>query len=296
MRRPNPTRQQGFGLLVFVIITAIVSLSIVLGYSGILTRSQANQLARNQQRYLAEAKNAVLAFYEPHAFAIDQQSMSNTTTIEEILAGANVPVRFGMQAALSKVLASPEGVPYRAVALWLPSETDETNPPDLATFISTGRFVSCINSTADCATRQFQVFNSADLERELAKRTIARLERVAMKAQSYFKARMLQDPERNVSVNYFRTPEGSCEVLPMDLQCLDNYTPLATIDASANLTASRTAINIGLSADELVSGWGRPIEGSNLTDSVTDDTPYTMVFRAATPAGTFYTVKAVQQL
>jgi len=294
MRRPIPQRQQGFGLLVFVVISSIVALSIVVGYSGILARSQANQLISNQQRYLNSAKTSVMSFYERNAYAIDERSMSNTTTIAQILAGANVPVRYGLQAQLSNVLTSPEGLPYRAVALWLPSETDGTNPPDVARFITTGQFMSCSNGSL-CAVRQFQVFDSADIERRKAKQTIALLELTAMKAQSYFKARLLQDPERNVSVNYFRAPSGVCRVQPMDLECLDNYTPLATI-GGGGVTPSITATNIGLTTGELVSAWGRPIEASNLTDSVTDDVPYAMSFRAATPAGTFYKVKAVQQL
>lgn len=296
MRRPNPQRQQGFGLLVFVIMTAVVAFSIVIGYSGILARTQGNQLVANQQRYLNDAKAAVLTFYEQHAFSIDEQSMSNTTTIAQIISGANVPTRYVMQSALSNILTSPEGLRYRAVALWLPSDSDVDNPPDLAKFIATGQFVSCINTSAYCAPRQSAVFDSADIEREFAKQTVARLERVAMKAQSYFKARTLQDPERNVSVNYFRTPSGNCEVSPMDLQCLNNYTPLANLAGSGTFVPTRTAKNLGLSDDEQVSAWGRPIEASNLTDAVTDDTPYTMVFRAATPAGTYYTIKAVQQL
>jgi type II secretory pathway pseudopilin PulG len=295
MRRPSPQRQQGFGLLVFVIATAIVALSIVLGYSGILARAQANQLVTNQEKYLAAAKSSVLAFYERNAYAIDERSMSNTTTIAQILAGANVPVRYDLQSALSNVLVSPEGLSYRVVALWLPSETDATNPPNISNFISTGNFISCSNASS-CAARQVQVFDSASIERDKAKRTNAQLMQIAMKAQSYFKARLLQDPERNVSVNYFRAPAGVCQVQPMDLECLNVYTPLATSGAGSAAIPSTTAKNLGLSDAELVSAWGRPIEASNLIDSFTDDTPYAMSFRAATPAGTFYKIKAVEQL
>jgi len=295
MRRPSPQRQQGFGLLVFVIATAIVAFSIVIGYSGILARAQANQLVANQEKYLAAAKTSVLAFYERNAYAIDEQSMSNTTTIAEILAGANVPVRYDLQAALSKVLVSPEGHAYRAVALWLPSETDTTNPPNISNFINTGNFISCSNASP-CAVRQVQVFDSSSIEREKAQRTIAQLEQIAMKAQSYFKARLLQDPERNVSVNYFRAPSGVCQVQAIDLECLNVYTPLSTSGAGSAAVPSTTAKNLGLSDADLVSAWGRPIEASNLIDSITDDTPYAMSFRAATPAGTFHKIKAVQQL
>jgi type II secretory pathway pseudopilin PulG len=295
MRRPSPQRQQGFGLLVFIIVTTVVALAIVLGYSGIMARAQSNQLVNNQQKYLAAARTSVQAFYERNAYTIDEQSMSNPTTIAQILAGAGVPVRYDLQAALSRVLVSPEGLPYRAVALWLPSETDATNPPNVANFTNTGTFVSCSNAST-CAVRQVEVFDSLNIERANAKRAMAQLQQIALKAQSYFKARLLQDPERNVSVNYFRAPSGVCQAQPMDLECLDNYTPLTTSGAGSAAVPSTTAKNLGLSDAELISPWGRPIEASNLVDSITDDTPYAMSFRIATPAGLFYKVKAVEQL
>lgn len=295
MRRPSPQRQQGFGLLVFVIITSVIAFSLVIGYSGVLTRSQANKLESAQKAYLEETQTQLLSLYARNAYFIDQVSMSNTATVEQLLTGANVRMRYGLQAALSRVLTSTDGLPYRVVAIWLPTEADGTNPPDLNTFISTGKFNSCSNMSDGCPTRQYLVFDSLDIERNLQKQTVAHLTRIALKAQSYFKARLLLDPEKNVSINYFRAPTGTCAAMDDDLECLDTYTPLTQVQAGA-LTLTRTAQNLRLSNEELLSGWGLPIEASNLTDSVTDDSPYTMAFRAATPSGTFLTIKAVQQL
>lgn len=295
MRRPSPTRQQGFGLLAFVILSAMLAFSLVVGYSGVLTRTQANQLLSNQQKYLASAKSNIAAFYARNAFQLDKSSMSNPVSIEDVLAGANVHGRSGMQAELSRVLQAPDGTNYRVIALWMPSDTDESNPPDIERFRTTGKFERCANMGAACAPRAFEVFDSTELQRELAKKTIARLQRVALKAQSYFKARTLQDPEKNVSVNYFRKPNGACEVMPLDLGCLDTYTPLAQPGPNGTLTESKVAKHLALSPDEMVSAWGLPIEASNLQDSVTDDSPYTMAFRAANPTGGYFTIKAVQQ-
>lgn len=297
MRRPKLQRQQGgFGLLAFVIITAVFAFSFVVGYSGVLTRDQANQLETQQNRYLADARDSILAFYERHAFKLDQKSLSNPASVEEVLKGANVRARFAMTATMSQVLLASDGTAYRAFALWMPTETDTTNGPNLTEFAQTGKFASCATEGGPCDRRVYMTFDTLSLERDLANQTAGQLQRIALKAQSYFRARNLQDPERNVSVNYFRTPSGACAVQPIDLECLDTYSPLATVDLAGKVTLSRTAINLGLAAEDVISAWGLPIEASNLQDSVTDDSPYTMVFRAATPSGAYYTVKAVQQL
>lgn len=296
MKRHNSRPQQGFGLLIFVIVTAVIAFSLVVGYTGVLTKSQANRLQATQSDYLSEVRTQVMAFYQRKAFALDQQSMSNPVSVNDLLAGALVRKRFGLQAALSDVLSLPDGVRYRRIAVWLPSDTDTDNPPDLSSFTQTGKFVSCTNLGSPCADRQMAVFDSIDLERELQKETQARLRHIALKAQAYFKARTLQDPERNISVNYFRPLANICTPRDMELECLDIYTPLSVPAIGGALVPSRTASTLGLTGAELVSAWGLPIEASNVQDAVTDDTPFTMVFRAARPSGGYYSIRAIQQL
>lgn len=294
MRRPSPMRQRGFGLLAFVMLTAIVAFTLVVGYAGVMTRKEANRLPARQAAYLEEAATQVEKAWVSHAYAIDSPSASNTTTAEQVLSVAGVTAQYGLQVALSDVRVL-NGVAHRSLVLFLPSETDESNPPNLAKFKTTGQFESCSNTGAECAPRRLKVFNSLELQQELTRETQARLLRLAQKAQSYFKARMLQDPERNVSVNYFRKPMGACEVLDIDLGCMDTYQPLAVLDNPARYSRTRMAVSLGLTDEELFSAWGFPIEASNLLDSVTDDAPYSMSFRALRPGGGFVTIKAVQQ-
>jgi len=296
MSRLSPKRQQGFGLLVFVLIATTIALSLVLGYSGLLTRQEAQQRTAKLQAYLSDARSQILSFYGRNLAQIDSVSLGNNTSVNDLLAGGNVNVRYGLQAALSKPLASDSGLYYRRVVLYMPSETDGDNPPNIAAFVNSGDFQSCTDMSKLCGTRTYVVFDSLTLEKAALAETKHRLEEVAYKAQAYFKARMLLDPEHNVSVDYFRPAYGGCSPGLNDLQCLDTYTPLAVLSAGSWATQTNLPATIGLTNDELISAWGDPIQASNLADSQTGSPPFTMMFRAPSPFGGFYSVTAVQQI
>lgn len=294
MRRPSPVRQQGFGLLAFVLATAVVAFSLVVGYSGTMVRQHYNSLQQRNEAWLKEQEDAIRSLWREEAFRIDQASASNPYTVEDILKAASVNLRWEAQARLSRVLTEGE-FSYRVLVLYLPSESDVTNPPNLAQFELTGVFQPCSNMAAECAPRQFVLISSYDLQKELTREAQARLNKVAYRAQAHFKARMLLDPERNVGVNYFRKPSGSCVASPADLDCLDTYTPLAS-QTPGGWSVSPTAKALQLTDEELVSPWGQPIEASNLLDSETTAPPFTMAFRVPKPAGGYLSAKAVQQL
>lgn len=297
MRRPSPMRQQGFGLLSFVVITSVVSLTLVLGYAGLLTRKVANELFSSQQKYAEQVALQIEELWPQYAGQLDSPVLGASVTAEDLLRTAGVSLQSGARVALSDVLSLPaEGLTYRAVVVYLPSETDESNPPDLERFRLTGEFRSCSDETAFCGDRAFFVYTSLQAERDLIRETQLRLNKVASKAQSYFKARMLQDVERNIDVNYFRRPFGGCEVVEVDLGCADVYEPLVQVDPLAGATRTRMAAQLSLTDEELYSAWGQPLEASNLQDSVTDASPFSMSFRARKPNGDYISIKAVQQL
>lgn len=289
MRRPGPSRQQGFGLLIFVTLTAMVTLALLAGFSGLLTQQAANALKATQQKYLKEVLTSVETVWDQNAAALDSPGPGNTTTAADVLRLAGVSPRQGAKLVLSNVMVSAaDNVAFRYVAYYLPAETDVSNPPNLAHFMNTGEFISCSDPGLPCDEREFRVYSSLDRQRELSAETLRRMQKVAAKAQSYFKARMMQDPEHSIDINYFRRPSGVCSVSgSMDLGCFDAYTPLVgTFAAQA----------MGLSAEELYTAWGQPIEVSNLQDSNTGTTPFSMAFRARRPLGDYLTVRAVQQL
>ncbi|KWT98306.1 MULTISPECIES: hypothetical protein [unclassified Variovorax] len=317
MSRLRPVRQEGFGLLVFVLMASVVALSIVLGYSGLLTREEANRRPAKMQALLEQYKTQVMGLYQQHATELDNPSAGNGVTFGDIFAGANIPVRHGLSGAMSNLLPGESGLLYRRIVLFYPSETDETNPPDLASFAATGEFKSCTDESLPCSPRQFITMDSRDIHRAALLETQRRLERVALKAQAFFKARMLQDAEKNISVNYFRTPFGPSgpgvagnpcltdESIDLanpslrainELQCLDTYRPLVSLVGSTWVPQTNLPLVLGLASDELVSGWGAPIEASSWQDSETSEPPFTMVFRAPNPFGGYVTMRAIQQI
>lgn len=297
-RRPGPVRQQGFGLLSFVYLTAIISLSLVVGYSGLLARKVSNELLSTQNKYTAEVVQQLEDAWPQFASRLDSPDTAiSGVPVQDVLRVSGIVLSPRARAEMSAVQVVPgEGLTYRNVVVYLSTETDETNPPDLEGFRATGEFKSCSDESQPCADRPFSVFSSRDIQRALARETQLRLNKVASKAQFYFKARMLQDVERNIDVNYFRRPDGACVVTFMDLGCMDTYEPLASLNGMGGVDVSRAANRLGLNDEELFTAWGDPIEVSNLQDSVTDATPYTMSFRARKPDGTYIVLKAVQQL
>lgn len=296
MRRPSPVRQQGFGLLAFVMAAAVVAFSLVIGYSGLMVRQHHNDLQERNEALLAEYERGVRELWREKAHLIDQASEteSNNYTAEDILSAAGVSLRGLAEAHLSDVFKEGD-FSYRVMVIFFPTDTDDRNPPDIAEFKKTGKFQSCKNPQEVCAQRQFVVISSYDMQKELIREAQARLNRVAYRAQAHFKARMLLEPEKSITVNYFRKPFGECVTVEADLDCLDTYTPLLSISpAGAEMLHAAKALQ--LTDEELVSPWGQPIEASNLLDSETESPPYTMAFRVLKPSGGYLVTKAVQPL
>ena len=294
MKVVMPRRQGGFAMLTFVIVVSALALSLVAGYSSLFARKQLNQVADIQRTYLDEARAQVLSTYRKLS-TDPAASPSADLTYTQYAGGTDVwswtrqPQKWGAQAIISNRLVTSEGLYYRKVALWIPTETDAGNPPAVAKFVTTGVFDSCTTSGAACDTRQFLVVDTQDIEKELFARSTARLTNIVQKSQAYFKARLLQDPERNVSVNYFRDPYGSCTKLPNDIGCINSYTALSAIDIGATLN---------LSPEEQVNAWGGAVTVVNAgPDAETTDAPFSISFQTCLPyGGKCVRMLAVQQL
>ncbi|MNR71664.1 hypothetical protein D3C71_22950 [compost metagenome] len=297
MYRLRLARQRGFGLFVFVLAASAIALSLVLGYSGMMTREEANRRPVKQRTAMEQHRQQILAFYRTVAGEYDRASAGNTYTVADVLKGASINQRWGLQAEMSNLLPAEGNLRYRRFVLYYPSETDEANPPSIEAFRQTGVFQSCANPDLDCAKREFMVFDTLSIHREAAQETQRRLERIALKAQAYFKARMMQDPEKNISVNYFRPMFGKCDKrLSMDLQCVDTFAPLVVRNGFGWAPTNNLAQTLGLTDEELLSAWGDPIEVSNKEGSEVSEPPFTMVFRVPSPFGGYYTVRAIQQI
>ena len=285
--------QRGAGLLFFVVALGIVAFSFVLGYAGILSRKQANSLVSDRSAYLRQVVERVAMVWPQHAMEYDDATSAVPLSAQSVVQEAGIESRYGVQFAVSNVLIDAgSGLAYRTFVAYLPSEADGATGFDETKFMATGVAPTC--TEAQCAFNEVLTFSSLDIERDMYRLTSERLNKAALKAQAYFKARMLSDPEKNISVNYFRKPQGECVVSPIDLGCLDSYTPLSSLAAPGQTMASQAAVNLGLGAPELMSAWGQPLEASNLEDASTTEAPFTMSFRARTPSGSYIKLKAIQ--
>lgn len=304
LRRPRPTRQQGFGLLAFVLATSVFAFSFVFGYMSLWTKERQLNDNANKDRYIKEAVERLEAVHPTLSLRMDS-SLGNSISGEDLMDYAQITRQWKLRLEKTNLLFTPEGYGYRAYAFWLDIPDEGSAPPNLSQFISTG-VMTCGAATDPCdPSYHMLTWNSAEQVRSMMRETETRVELVAKKAQLYFKARQMQDPERNVSVNYFYKPSNVCDIPnSLDLGCMEEYTMLATISGSGgSMTGTATKIEVsplaeklGLAPHEVVTAWNIPLEVSNVKDSVKDKPPFTLAIRAVLPGGTQYIKKsAVQQ-
>lgn len=316
--RPIPSsNQRGFGLILFVIITAAIAFSILLYNSSVYIKKYVNEKQTRELEYISQVSTDIGNFWRNGGFAYDSVA-TGTIQAGTLLSAANISLKYSTNIVVSNPLTSSDGVVHRRVAIWIPSDLSMENPPDVSAFVASGVFDPCSNKDSDkviaCDLLKYTVFDSLDIEKELMKETADRLQRVALKAQAYFQARTYQDPDRDVSINRFIPNIGDINCTggsfdPSELECMQDPTPLSSA-INGVVSSTRSAEVLSLSNDELMSAWGTPIKGENfIIRGVISDAnkpcaqtpgspapPYCMIFSADTPFGTTMSVTAVQQL
>lgn len=269
-------QNSGSALLVFIVAVSVISLTLVVGLAHQFSVAQNLKLPERQQKYLRTINQQLELAYEARANDPETHPAgvrhADVPGGSDVLSWTTLQPKWGVSAIISNRLSHPDGFFYRRVAIWLPREGDSANPPDVAKFVSTGEFDPCRGST--CPDRAFEIFDSMPDEQRRFDVTRKRMGYLALRAQSYFLTRQLQQPERNVSVNYFRDPVGACVRQARDIGCIDSWTRLESTPIPELLS---------LSSSDLVSSWGTPIEVINQApEAQTDDAPFTLVYRTCT--------------
>lgn len=297
MKRPSSLRKQrGFGLLAFVMLSGVLAFSLVVGYAGVLTRTEAANIIQKKADYLEQVEAQLESYWRQNAGSLDRLGLGNALAEDALVSQAGISLRYGLRLAISDVLTVPgEPVSYRKVLLLVPSAHIDLEDLNLGEFFTLGRTPFCQTiAEVECAQGLIRVFSSQPIQQEYTAQARGQLTRIASAAQSYFRAQMLQDPERNLSVNYFRAPSGSCGSVTGQMPCIDAYTALATLDLAGRPTPHSAAVILNLSNQDLITPWGSPVEASNLQDSESTTPPYTMSFRVRTPSGQNISIKALQ--
>lgn len=289
MRRvslPASKRQNGFAVLSLAIAISVVALTIILGYSVIYSKRAALQLSQQQDAYMREVQEAIKQAYMSHAGEVDGfLTHDQYKDINKWFTLAGVTQKWGLQGKVSDVITK-DGIGYSVVALWFDAEGDTLNPP--AFNEATGVFTSCSNPNAACPDRRWAVVSGYPVQQEKLKRTMAVMNEIALKAETYFKARYAFDPNHNMEINYFRPTTNSCTSPgDEDLPCVDDYT---------NLGDTGVQEKLAIDNQQLKNAWGYDIKISTKNEANTAEPPYSMVIKSELPWGGEYKLFALQPL
>lgn len=306
----NSSKQGGFALLAFTVVLAIVTFTIIMGYSVSSAKHQVAALDANQKAYLADVRGKLAAAYEAQSLTIDGDSTWTNVPADgrALMALAGIVPRWDLQVRISPPI-SREGVKYRVMAAWLPTDSDTPDEPILA---ADGTFNPCPANSVDCVGRRNYVVvtDGFTIQRNNAKKALAQLEQLTLNAQAFFKAKTMLDPEHNVSVNYFRPPYGGCSPVAEQMPCIDSPAPIFGVSPpirQANSVQSMAEL-LGLPNSPVLNPWGLPVEACNgpacttagerpvRWSPISDGPPYTMTFQTSTPWGGVYKLYAVQQI
>jgi type II secretory pathway pseudopilin PulG len=282
MRNPRK-RQGGYLLIVLTAALSVIAFGFLAAYSTLLSKKETAELADQQLKYVLAAGEAITTVYKANAGLVDaDESQSQWRDPSAFLQLAGVKSRWGLQAAVSDRLETSD-VDYSVIALWLPSENDNIDPPSFNA--STGIFVPCVRTDIPC-NRVYTVVSGLQLQQDLRKRALSQLDNVAAAAQSFYKTQYLEDPDHNTSTNYYRAPSG-CGVSPDEISCLDSYTPVS----ATNLMSL-----IGFGRSQVTNPWGYPVQTANgsIAQPPGSTTP-AMAFSSQAPwSRTVYLTYAIQ--
>ena len=284
-------RQSGAAALIMVVAISVVAFTLIVGMATNFARQEALQLPIKQQAYLEELKAEGLAFYIKEATRLDSDlQWTSVSTEADLQTAINFTPKWGVHSAISNRLLGANGSVYRKIVFWLPSGTAEDALIDLNTFVSTGSiapFSTCAQGNT-CEKRLISVVDGEAVEYQNSINANDQLNRLALKAQSYFKAHWLQDPEKNVSINYFRLPYGGTTPTNQDIGNIPAYTAIS----NTNLVSL-----LNLDAADIKNPWGLEVLVSNVQDSSYITAPFSMSFKSQAPFGTTqFVIQAIQPL
>ena len=137
------------------------------------------------------------------------------------------------------------------------------------------------------AGRERVLVDGHGLERSAQAAARVQLREVAARLETWFHARVADDPLHRLDLNHFRPADAGCGEAGDELPCLADYTALGGQPVLIR--------NLALSPEDLHSPWGDccPIEVSNGADA-NPAPPYSMALRIRTPWGVAIPMLAIQ--
>ena len=302
--------QRGFAFIVFSVILVTLGLGFVILQSIELARHQANTYQQTQLTRVNAAASRVRAWYLENARWIDAQPADPshpTLTGANVLEQAQVPGHWNLTAYLSDPITHGS-LQYRTISILAPRDSAPAESFDAAT----GTLTVCPAGTT--CVRASATVDGYPIESEYYARSLKQLNDLALAAQAYFNGHFLANPDRDVSVNWFRAPSaaaGTCTHDDQEMACLDGWA-----DIASNSDAQATLALLGLPAagtatGQMTNAWGGTIYLANGNDAgfgalglpfpnsapgTVPGSPYQLALQTLTPWGQAITLYATQTL
>lgn len=240
-------RQAGFIVPTVLALSVSVAAMIYIGFAMNLAATESARLDEKKQQWIRETQDAVDAWYRRNAQDIEADSgaVSQNTVLQE----AGVRLEYGAQFA-STTRRSAGGIMYHNLAIWLPHQDATGTGLDS----TTGSFNPGTLPNGESAPTRFAFINGRAIETDLYLETVKRMRRNASILESYFKARVLADPDSDSGVNYYRAADCS-NPKNGELPCIDTHIALSS---------SGVMEVVGLAHNDVMSSWGSAVEISNL--------------------------------
>ena len=310
-------RQGGFTLVEIVVAVTLLALltSMLFTYFEPWVRYKAKL---DTERELAAIAQALEAAYRDNAFGIDNIVGAVVQLPSGNIDAAARATDTTFAALLNYSTISPAemardgyGKPYTVfVSRRLMRQVAGTSLYyHVVAIVSSGMREGAAQSTFDPATGTLTldavetgvVVDGFRIQREHYLLTLAKIKTLAGAYTTYFQSRYLNDTSRSIGVNYFanRDPGGNVSGTWDRGGAVLNS---ATVANPATVTAVNLAAVLGVSTNDVTTGYGRPIYIDNASDAVRNPNntaasmraaPYTARLWAELPGGQTLTVSAM---
>ncbi len=271
MRR---TGRRQAGLLLPALLAGMLGLVLVLlaAREQISLHHLTGQQALRQAQQAATVRQRLTDWYQQNQFLLTQAAGAAPAPAT-VLADLRAP---GPWHALLGTVHACAGARGASVFAWV----DSTQGPAQFDPVRQG----LIGAHADT---QLVVVDGCALQQAAVQQANRTLQRVAQRLESWFQARVADDPRHRLDRNYFQEAAPTCVAGPDQLPCLPDYVPVTGLAFFQR--------QLGLQPSELVGPWGSPFPVEVSAGApASQQPPYSLALRLQTPWGDALAAQAVQ--
>lgn len=261
-------KQSGF-IALFMVAIVMLGLSITIGAmiahlkaTGAINASTLAGVDPQQNAKVVADERLIRQWYAnaSNAYYLDSMTTINAYTLATILSRAGIVSRGENIAVSTRILAN--GIGYHVFAFWFPP----SNAAGVGLNASTGQFSVGTGNRS----MAYSVFSGFSIESLLTTQTRSNMQSISSLLIGYFDSQQNNSQDIAVNQNWFCSP-GTPNALP----CYNVDTDISTT----------TYQQIGLSNDQMITGWNQNELIMVNSHSLSSMPPYQVVIKAILPWG-----------